>query len=388
MGMGMGMGMGDEEMDDEEAPWAEVVERAFVPSCTRSARTVSDQAALLQSVILSRSSWPIHPLFRRLGYRAWERGPAETLNFSWNLDDEWEAAAGRLWNVGSIDDGDGGVLPGYVASLADMFGGESVVLREAESNMLVLLLHRFALRYGIYVWEQGGAWVRSRPEWTADTLPTDFEGWEGSQGVPGGSGPWLENLWQGNVRARPGTEIFCVGKLKERRRPKLLPVSVVRIYRSALTLELQGSVRVSPVDVLRRPIRERCGREAVIAMTQYSSEKSGRHYLLASQLREVEVVTRRPGSVGNWVGLVAGMMSYVSRKHSRSTGTRSWICTLGTNTRSRLAFGMHQVVWFQPILPKGSMFETRRQFPITTLYRPPMLAAEALLVLNSLLAGS
>jgi hypothetical protein len=367
------------EQGEEQIRQSEEAERAlFDPSswngCVRSARTVDDQSHLLQRIILSRRSWPIHPLFRGLGYRNWERSGGETLNFAFTLEDESKRKQRIAHVVGDVMDADGGVLPGYVSMLTGMFGGESLVLSSKELNVLVLLLHRIALRHGIYVWNSKA--MKDLNGWEFGPL-TNPRSWEGNPK----SVEWLEGVWRGDEEAGGG-EAWCVGKW--RRGKGLMPLAVIVISRSSLTLELQGNVRVSPVDVLRRPIRELCGPEAVKAMTRYSSKMSGNHYMLASQVRQIHVVTSSPGALGNWVGMVAAMMSYVSRKHTRSVGTRSWICTTPTH-RTRLAFGIHQVMWFQPILPKGSMFETRKSFPALTLYRPPLLATEALLILNTFL---
>jgi len=148
-------------------------------------------------------------------------------------------------------------------------------------------------------------------------------------------------------------------------------VCIVLVSRTPESEQLQGNVRINPTATVRSSLRELCSE--ITAFTQYSSGVAGNRYMLADRVRAVNLITTHEGSMGNWIGMVVAMLS--------KTFLCSWIASPAS---ARTQFGMHQVLWFQ-FPPQPFEFRQPQSTTSAQMYRPPLLAGEALLILNTLL---
>jgi len=403
--------------------------KEYKPSGSGSpANSTPAQARTMQRVILSSPTWPIARQFREtargaglretarggrgaggqavVNYRAWTRAQ-DFDDLPLTLEDEMRSGGGNgaAGNI-DVDDEDGGVLAGYVDVIMGLFGGESLVADDFDMEVLTLLIHRAALRRRVYVWRsfEDKQWaakfgadehlqVEDFVNWTDPSSPAEpsssYSSSSSSPAEPSSSSSSTTardtmREWLGEFGKEGSVTRYSVGSWKGGR---LQPLALIRIRHSRESLRVQNAaIRVQPTTPIARAIRS-VSPAAAQAMVRFSNRPFPR-YMLADQIRELNVVSGRPGSAGNWIGAVVAMMSYVSSKKSR-IGTRSWISHLTTLPHSRMSFAIHQVLWFQPL---GTNFEsggapTSAQHPSssTVAYRPPMLAMEASLILWTLI---
>jgi hypothetical protein len=334
-----------EQQQQQEPPaqlaaWQDLILWARDRGCERQGRTANEQALILQRVILSRSSWPVAEHLRESGYKAWVRK---------EIDDTHEM---------------GGGLPGYEESLGRIVAAGG----QRGAAEVIAMLGLLAARHGMYVWS-GPEWLQNLREGRGDAglgftlrlgnAAAEISGWT----------PAARAMWETGTSGNPeAVTCFSVGKY---RRGELLPVCIVLVSRTPESEQAQGNVRINPTATARAALRKLCSR--ITAFTQFSSGVAGNRYMLADRVRSVRLVTAHEGSMGNWIGMVVAMLS--------KAFLCSWICSAALPVRTQ--FAMHQVLWFQfPPQP----FELRGPSSSAGLmYRPPLLAGEALLILNTLL---
>lgn len=374
-------------------------------TCATGRISTETQARVLQRAILSKDTWPVRITPHRAQDRrfsAWKRA-LNMDDLPLTLEDE---ALQTNRNVGRlVDSPDGGTLRGYVDIISGLFGGESVVANDFDLELLTLLIHRAALRRGVYVWRsvEDRAWARefSGP----GEGGADLEDWQELDGGAEPEGRSILREWLGEYGSEASVVRYSVGRWKEGR---LLPLTLIRIRHSRASSHLQKQgIRVSGggggggggAKRFREAIRAAC--PPILPSLLRDSTSPSPRFMVADQVREVHMATTRPGHAGNWVGAVAAMMSYVTSRKTLA-GNRSWMCLLPSPSPSaasyRLSFALHQILWFQPL---GDIFAsngggggvqrdsrgtgdssatTRNQH-----YRPPLLAAEAGLIIWTLI---
>jgi hypothetical protein len=397
---------GDEPQQEGFDADAVLAEALVVSGCSR-ARTVRTQARLMQTLILSRRSWPTPDLAP--GMRPFVRKESFGPNLYVDLDDAARHLANRDLVFSNMDGPDAGVLSGYVGVINGMLGGESIISSSRELELLATVLHRIALQHGIYIWPTTDSdFARSY----RTPSPVPFDQWTSTNAQV--SADLLQEVWRAEGRV-PGQSIagatstaawFVVAKVGGRQR-RLEPRAMVEIRRSAITERVtKRGIRLGPE--LAALLHELCPQAAgVMAKAggpagdvgnvpapaapaapglRYmpASTAPGLRYMLADNIREVVLYSYRGKTRMNLLGAVVGMFAYANAR-TGSAATRSWIMELAGDG-ARVQEAVREVLWFQPLDGKrfAPTYARKRSLNGVLYYRPPTLAVEAALTAWSL----
>lgn len=376
-----------------------------VSGCSR-ARTVRAQARIMQTLILSRRSWPTPDLAP--GMRPFVRKETFGDNLYVDMDEAVRHLRNRDLVLSNVDGPDAGVLSGYVGVINGMLGGESVISSSRELELLATVLHRIALLHGIYIWPTtDSAFARSYRETNAAT--TNFGAWTTTSSSNGTAGVMmaevLSEVWDADGIVPRGSgqaaAWFVVAKVKRdnssnSRQSVLEPRAMVEIRRSALTERVvRRGIRLG--SDIKALVLALCPNAAVV-MSNESGERDGAsgggglreaaaglRYMLADNIREVVMYSYRGKTRMNLLGGIVAMFAYANARRG-SAANRSWIMELGNADNSRLHEAIRQVLWFQPLDGKAfaPTYARKASHNGVLYYRPPTLAVEAALTAWSL----